>query len=126
MTIAVDRRTTVRHTPAEYDTYVRIMDWTGKRITRARLVNVSTRGALIFTDSVVATSQKLRVQLERAPDTGWIEAEAVHFGRLQGVGITFMSACGPEFLLAATRGGSSRLANPTEEATPRVGDVRVL
>src|ERR1017187_3767185 len=112
MTIVDDRRASTRHTPAVDQTYVQIMDWTGKRITMAKLLNVSTGGALVFTDSVVATSQKLRVSLESAPDTGWIDAEAVHFGRPQEVGIRFSSPCRPEFVLAATRGGDPSAGQP--------------
>jgi len=102
------------------------MDWTGRRITRARLLNVSTGGALIFTDSFVATSQKVRARLERAPEAGWIDAEAVHFGRPQGVGIRFSSPRRPEFVLEATKGGNPRLANLSDEETQHVGEVRAI
>jgi len=104
MTIAVDRRASTRHAPATDATYVEIMDWNGTRITGARLLDVSTGGALISTYRLVATSPKLRVRLESAPETGWIDAEVVHFGRPQGVGIRFGSPCRPEFVRAATCG----------------------
>jgi hypothetical protein len=81
---------------------------------------------LIFTYTIVTASQKLRVRLESEPVTGWIDAEAVHFGRPHGVGIRFSSPCRPEFVLAATRGGNPRLANPSDEETPHIEEVRAI
>jgi hypothetical protein len=123
MTIVIDRRASTRHITAAYETYVQIMDWTGTRITRARLRNVSTGGALIVTDSVVATSQKLRLRFEIAPETSWIDAEVVHFGRRQEAGIRFSSPRPPEFVLVATRRNNPRLVNLCDEETPIIEEV---
>jgi hypothetical protein len=126
MTLVIERRASTRHATAADETYVQIMDWTGKRLMRARLLDISTGGALILTDSFVATSQKLRVRLESAPETGWIDAEAVHFGRPQVVGIRFSSPCRPELVLEARRGGNPHLVNPSGEEMPYIGQVRAI
>ena len=91
MTMEVDRRAYPRHALAADQTYLLVMDWSGRRITRARLLNISTGGALISTDRVIATSQRLMVRLENAADTDWVEAEVVRFERTHQVGIRFNS-----------------------------------
>jgi hypothetical protein len=75
---AVDRRVSVRHMPAKYETHLQVMDWTGSWVTKARLLNLSIGGAIMVTDSVVATGQKLHVRLANAPEMGWIDAQVVH------------------------------------------------
>ena len=46
---AVDRRVSVRHEPAKYDTYLQVMDCYGAWVTNARLLNVSIGGAFMVT-----------------------------------------------------------------------------
>jgi hypothetical protein len=124
MTLAVERRDSPRFHPGACGTDVQIRDWNGSRITRARLLNISIGGALICTDRVVATSQTVSMRLENAPETGWIEAEVVRFGRPSEVGIRFISPCRPLFVLAATSGPQPRLDDDTDDdATPFLGDV---
>jgi hypothetical protein len=123
MALLVESRASTRHAPVIAETYLEIMDWPGKRVTRARLVDVSTGGALVLTVCVVATSQKLRVRLEGARETEWIVAEAVHFGRPDGVGIRFSWPC-PDFVLEATRRDRSRLVNLSDKQSRYVRQVK--
>ena len=113
----VERKACPRHAVAQYDTYVQIKDSTGKRITRARLLNISTSGALVCADDIVAMSQRIALRLERAPEMGWIDAEPVHFGQLQRVGIRFRPPCRPEFIAAAVSGGNAQMARPSDDHT---------
>jgi hypothetical protein len=117
---AMDRRVSVRHTPARYDTHVHIMDWTGSWVTKARLLNVCIGGAFMVTHSVVAPGQKLHVRLANAPEIGWIDAHVVHVEQGRGVGIRFRSRCSSEFVLAAARGGNPRFENSRDEDTPMI------
>jgi hypothetical protein len=121
MMLTVDNRASTRHSPTDDETYVQIFDWAGERITRARLLNVSTGGALISTYTLVATSQKLRVRFEHAPEIGWIDAEAVHVKRPRKVGIRFNRPCSLEFVVAATREECSHVANFKDEETKYIG-----
>jgi hypothetical protein len=116
MTLVIERRASYRHVPSNNPTNIQIMDSTGRRVTRARLLNVSTGGALICSDRIVATSQSFRIRLENAPETGWLDAEAVHFGRSNAVGIRFRSPCRSDFLMTAVLWSSSlKLATSDDE-----------
>ena len=48
-----ERRASPRLTVIPSRTYVEIIDWTGKRITKARLLNVSTTGRLVVAYNLV-------------------------------------------------------------------------
>ena len=118
---AVDRRAFIRLTPESADTCVEIMDWTGTRITRATLLNVSRGGALVCSYTLIATSQKMRVRLVNAPELDWTDAEVVHLGLPQQVGIRFQSLRHSEFVLAATKRPARRPSADDREETPLVG-----
>lgn len=97
------------------------MDWAGERITRARLLNVCTGGALISTYTLIATTQKLRVWFDRAPEIGWIDSAAVHVKRPRKVGIRFSRPCSPELVVTATGAETRHLANLDDEETTNIG-----
>ena len=121
MTIAVDRRASIRLTPESADTYVEVMNWAGTRITRARLLNVSRGGAFVCSFTLFATSQKMRFRLLNAPELDWTDAEVVHFGLPQQVGIRFQSLRRSEFVLAATKRPARRLSADDRVETPMAG-----
>jgi hypothetical protein len=90
MALDVERRASVRHETVSNGTSVQIMDWTGHRTRRARLVNFSTSGALILTDQLPTLHQSLRVRIELAQEIGWFSAIPVRLGRSNEVGIKFV------------------------------------
>jgi PilZ domain len=113
----VNNRASVRRTPTSDETYVHIMDWAGERISKARLLDVSLGGALISTYTLVATGQKVRLQFDRAPEIGWIDAEAVHVKRPRKVGVRFERPLRPEFVVAATSEERSKVEGPEDQET---------
>jgi hypothetical protein len=117
MTLAIERRASFRHSTAYNQTNVQLMDRFGRRITKARLVNISHHGALILTDDVGVLNQPLEVRLENAPETGWTKAEPVRFGQPQEVGIRFNQPCSGRVLDAAINGVVNERVRATEEDT---------
>jgi PilZ domain len=99
----VDNRASSRSLAIDNITYVHIMQWAGKSITRAGLLNIGTGGALISTYTLIATGEKVRVQFDRAPEIGWFDAEVVHVKRPRKVGIRFNPPLRPEFADASIR-----------------------
>jgi hypothetical protein len=114
MTLAVERRAEVRHEPVDNRTSVQIMEWTGLRIKRARLVNFSSRGALILIDQVPTLHQPLRVRLENAKEIGWFSAISVRLGRSNEVGIQFARPFPLDFLSDSMSEGHSPLVADTD------------
>jgi PilZ domain len=102
MTLAVERRAADRHEIVSDRTSVQVMDWLGPRIRQARLVNISTSGALIETDQLPALHQPIRVRLEIAKEVGWFSAIPVRFGRSNEVGIHFVRPLPLYFLPKST------------------------
>jgi hypothetical protein len=123
MTLAIERRASPRHATTNNQLNVQIMDWTGLRVPRAILVDFSTEGALILTDKVLILHQPIEVRIENAPETGWIEAEAVRFGRAKEVGIRFYHPCPRDFFSAAARGIDSARVAASDEETLYLDDV---
>ena len=117
MTLAIDRRASTLHSTGQDQTDVQLMDRFGRRITKARLVNISHHGALILTDDLAVLHQPLDVRLESAPETGWITAEAVRFGQPHEVGIRFNQPCPDRVLDAAFSGVLTEWVRQTEEET---------
>ena len=111
MTLAIERAS-ARHSTARNQTNVQLMDCLRRRITKARLLNISHHGALILTDDVAVLHEPLNVRLENEPGAGWIAAETVRFGRSKEVGIRFYRPCPRGFFLVAT----------LRESIPRVTD----
>ena len=100
MTFAIECRASVRHEPVNDLTSVQLLDdRTGKRFTRAKLLNISTDGALILTDKEPALYQPLWVRLENATEIALIDAEPVRVGRYKEIGIRFTRQCPSDFLL---------------------------
>ena len=118
MTIAADRRASVRLAPASAETHCWILDWAVERMITARLLDISLGGALIETNAAIAPGRSLQVGLESASETGWINAEAVRCGRSKRVGIRFTSPCHPEFLVAATCRADPRYFVDTGDEVP--------
>lgn len=123
MTLAIERRTSPRHTTVNHQTSVQLMDWTGRRITRASLVDISTDGALILTDQTPGLNRPVRVRFDNAMELGWMVAIPVRLGRSKEVGIRFTHPCPLDFLWAARRGTDSRSVAGDEEET-QLGGVR--
>jgi hypothetical protein len=126
MTIGVDRRAFTRESPANDETFVRIIDRRVERMIRARLLNISVGGALIESYLRIAPGRALRVGLENAPDSGWMDAEVVRLGRTQEVGIRFQSPCRPEFLLAAGQGIDAWRLTDRDEPTRLVSEAKPI
>ena len=118
MTFATERRASTRHSTAHNQTNVQLMDRLGRRITKARLVNISHHGALILTDDLAVLHQPLDVQFENAPETRWIAAEPVRFGQLNEVGIHFNRPCSRRILNAAISGAVNERLGEREAETP--------
>ncbi len=89
MTIAVERRQSIRHELPNQQRSVQHMDWTGPRIREATLVNISSEGALLSTDQPPMLHQPIRVRLEIAKEIGWISAIPVRSGQSNEVGVRF-------------------------------------
>src|SRR5437016_2167806 len=98
----IEHRAAPREITVNDRTYVQLMEWKGMPITRGRLLNVSTGGALIRVEKAGEPYRPLWIRLERAPETGWIAADVARFARPQEVAIRFRSPCPLEFFLAAT------------------------
>jgi PilZ domain len=116
MVPVVDNRAARRCVPSDDTTYVHIIPRAGERITRARLLNISTGGALISTYSLVATGEKVLVQFDRAPEIGWFPAEVIHVKRPRKVGIRFNPPLSGQFAAASIR-EDRRVAKPDEQET---------
>jgi PilZ domain len=119
----IERRGSTRHSTTNDPVIVQLMDRTGHRMTRARLANISTGGALILTDQAPVLNHALQVRLERTPETGWITAIPVRLGRSREVGLQFTRPCPPDFLWAATLGTPFGSVAASEEGTPDLGDT---
>jgi hypothetical protein len=113
----IEHRASPRETTVSNRTYVQIMEWKGMPITRGRLLNLSTGGALILVEKVGGPDRPLWIRLEKAPETGWIAADVARFDRPQEVAVKFRSPCPLEFFLAATIGDPQRSAD-SERETP--------
>ena len=122
MTVPSERRASVRHTPVNAETKVQLMDWTGGRITSARLVDISQHGALLLADQQPELDRPLHVWLEDATELGWILAIPVRFGQSREVGLRFNRPCSPDFLWEATGRRQIRSTSNGEEET-QVGDL---
>jgi hypothetical protein len=123
MVFAIDRRASIRHSAAHNRTYVQLMDRLGRRMKRGRLVNISRDGALIRVDDAPALHQPIEVQLENAPELGWIAAHSVRFGQRHEVGIRFDHPCSQNVLAAAISGIVDELLVEGEAKTPFDIDV---
>jgi hypothetical protein len=104
-------------------TYVQLMEWDGKPITRGRLLNVSIAGALVLVEGVDGPFRPLWIRLERAPETGWVAADIARFGGPQEVAIRFHSLCPLEFFLAATFRGAPHRSADRAKGTPWFSEV---
>jgi hypothetical protein len=124
MALAIERRVAVRYPAADGRTYVQLIEWTGRRMIRARLVNISAGGALIRSDAQPCLLGQLRMQMEDSPEAGWFAARVVHFdpSRLI-VGIRFDRPCPREVLLKYVRRVDSRQATARDEETPDLRDL---
>ncbi len=118
----IEHRASPRETTVNNQTYVQLMEWKGMPITRGRLLNVSTGGALILVEREGRPDRALWIRLEKAPETGWIAADVARFDRPQEVAVKFRSPCPLEFYLAATIGDPRRSAD-SEEGSPCIGEV---
>jgi len=118
VTLAIERRASVRHETVHKQTSVQFMDWTERQIRRSTLGNISETGALILADHVPALYRPLWVRVEDAPGAGWIAAEPVRFGRSQEVGIRFYRPCPRDFFLRATLPESIPRVTASENETP--------
>jgi hypothetical protein len=98
----IEHRASPRQIPVNDRAYVQLMEWKGMSISRGKLLNISAGGALIHVDSVAEPPRPLWIQLEEAPETGWIAADIARFDRPQEVAIRFHAPCPLEFFLAAT------------------------
>ena len=76
---------------------------------------------MISTYTLIATTQKLRVWFDRAPEIGWIDSAAVHVKRPRKVGIRFSRPCSPELVVTATGAETRHLANLDDEETTNIG-----
>jgi len=117
VTLAIERRASIRHETVNKQTNLQFMDWTERRITRSRLANISETGALILADQVPALHRPLWVRVEDAPGAGWIAAEPVRFGHPKEVGIRFYRPCPRDFFLGATLRESMPWATAGERET---------
>jgi hypothetical protein len=116
----IDQRASSREITVNDQTYVQLMGPKGMSITRGRLLNISTGGALIHVDRAGEPYSPNWIRLERAPETGWIAADLARFNRPQEVAIKFRSPCPLEFFLAATlRGDPRRSGNRGAESSLR-------
>jgi hypothetical protein len=119
----IEHRASLRETTVNDQTYVQLMEWKGMPITRGRLLNVSTGGALVLVETVDGPHRPLWVRLESAPETGWIAADVARFDRPQVVAIRFRSLCPLEFFLAATLGRDPQRSADSENETPCIGET---
>jgi len=95
------------------------MNWSERKITTSKLVDISATGALILADRVPALLYRpLWVRVENAPGAGWIAAETVRFGQSKEVGIRFYRPCPRNFFLAATLRESNPSVADDEIETP--------
>jgi hypothetical protein len=101
MTWDIERRDSVRHETLDDRTSIQvIMEGAGDqiRVRPARLINISSTGALIHTEQVPRFYQLLRFRLENAPEIGWVAADPVRYGQANEVGIRFARPFPPDFL----------------------------
>jgi len=124
VTLAIERRASIRHETVNKQTNLQFMDWTERRITGSRLANISQTGALILADQAPALYRPLWVRVEDAPRAGWIAAEPVRFGGSNEVGIRFYRPCPRDFFLGATLRESIPLATARENETPILDQER--
>ena len=109
MTIQVNRRAFARQAPVSRETYVWVADWAA-RMTRARLLNVGSGGALVETHALSPTDRVLQIGLVNAPDVGWLEARIVRFEHTNRVALRFNCEASPRFISAAISG-----SRPTQD-----------
>ena len=118
MSPTIEQRTAPRKITMPDKTYVELMEWKGTPITRGKLLNVSTGGALILVEKVGAPDRPLWIRLERAPETGWIAADVARVDRPQEVAIRFRPTCPLDFFLAATLRPDSNRTGDNQKLTP--------
>jgi PilZ domain len=111
MTLAIERRSAVRHETADERPNVQLMDWLGPRIREGELINISSGGALIRASELPPLHRPLRVRLQIAKEIGWFSAIPVRVGGPNEVGIQFLRPLPLYFL-----GNSSE---PGAENSPR-------
>ncbi|SRR5579883_1080414 len=98
----IEHRASPRQIPVNDRVYVQLKEWNGMPIARGKLLNISAGGALIHVPSVGEPVRPLWIQLEEAPETGWIAADIARFDRPAEVAVRFHAPCPLEFFLAAT------------------------
>jgi hypothetical protein len=86
---ALERREATRHEVSPTKTSVHMMDWNGPQVRRARLLNISSSGALLSTDFVPALHEPIRLRLDVAKEIGWVSAMPVRSESSGEVGIRF-------------------------------------
>ena len=84
-----------------------VLEWqesTGTRSWEGRIVNISERGALVVTDSLIHPSGRVFIQMKSPVKTDRIAAQVVRRGGNNELGIEFPDTCQWDFKLAATMG----------------------
>ena len=122
MALAIERRTSPRMTPGDLGSELLIMDRKHKAMMNAKLLNISTGGALLHFDGGIANGQSFSILLHDLPELGWIEAEVVRSDGPRGVGVRFVHPFSPEFLQAIRECGPQR-GHDAEGVTPYVGNA---
>ena len=108
MTFDTERRDFDRHRPMDHRASLRLsIEWTADQIQvrGARVINVSSTGALIVADRPRIPDRPLRVLFEGAPELGWISAVPVRFGESDEVGIRFSRPFPLDFLPKSDHAG---------------------
>jgi hypothetical protein len=88
---AIERRDAPRQTTPINQAWAQVLQWPGTRMVHVRVVNISVYGALVRIEGPFLVSGPIRIRLADAPETGWLEADAVRCEGSHEVAIRFAS-----------------------------------
>jgi hypothetical protein len=84
-----------------------VLQWqesTGKRTSEGKLLDISERGALVVSDSLIPLFDQVFIQMRIPVKTDWIAARVVRRGMHHEVGMEFPGDCHWDLKYAATLG----------------------
>jgi hypothetical protein len=103
-TSTIERRQCARAETIANEIVLQWWECTETRTSEAKLLDVSERGALVVSDSLVPFIDQVFIQMKTPVKTDWIAARVVRRGRHHELGMEFPGDCQWDFKYAATLG----------------------
>jgi hypothetical protein len=100
----MERRQSARVATMENEILLEWHESAGTRSSEGQILNISDRGALVVSDSLVQCTGPIFIQMKTPVKTDRIAAQVVRRGRDHELGVAFIDFCPWDFRLAATMG----------------------